>query len=177
MHAMGAASFWAIGTLLFYCPASAHIPLSRVLACCCRRHCVPFAEFALASSPRSCTLFPGSVSLGGAGVSRVFCRVRSAGVVEGSRTFNGIRPSVVTENPHVFQGIRPVGLIRLLRDLPHCGNRFVEKQKSRHFCNLFAIADSFLFLQSGNRLPNGRLPAFLHRDSRLGKPITIRNRK
>ena len=121
--------------------------------------------------------FPGIRFVGGVRVSRVFYGVRSAGVAEGSRAFNGIRPSVVTENPHVFQGIRPVGLIRLLRDLPHCGNRFVEKQKSRHFCNFFAIRDSFLFPQSGNRLPNGRLPALLHRDLRSGESITIPNRK
>ena len=83
--------------------------------------------------------------MGGAGVSYVFCEVHSAGVAEGSRVFNGIRPSVVAENSHVFQEIRPVGVIRLLRDLSHCGNRFIEKQKSRHFCNFFAIRDSFLF--------------------------------
>ena len=64
----------------------------------------------------------------------------------GLRAFCGIRPSVVTGVLHVFQGIRPVGAIRLLRDLPYCGNRFIEKQKSRHFCNFFAIRDSFLFL-------------------------------
>ena len=181
---MGAASFWAIGTLLFYnptflfyCPAFAHIPLSQVLARCCRWGCVPFAEFALVSSLRSRTLFLGSVSLGGAGVSHAFRGIRSAGAVEGSCAFNGIRPSVVAENSHVFQGIHPVGVIRLLRDLPHCGNRLIEKQKSRHFCNFFAIRDSFLFLQSGNRLPNGRLPAILHRNPRSGEPITIPNRK
>ena len=173
---MGAVSFWVIGTFLFYCLAFAHISLSQVSAYCCRWDCVPFAEFALASSLRSRTLFLGSVSLGVSG-SHAFRWVRPARVAEGSRVFNGICPSVVTENSHVFQGICPVGVIRLLRDLPYCGNRFIEKQKSRHFCNFFAIADSFLFLQSGNRLPNGRLPAFLHRDPRSGEPITIRNRK
>ena len=61
------------------------------------------------------------------------------------RAFNGIRPSIFTENSHVFQGICPVGVIRLLRDLSYFGNRFIEKQKSRHFCNFFAIRDSFLF--------------------------------
>ena len=76
-----------------------------------------------------------------------------------------------------FRGFAPVGVIRLLRDLSYFGNRFIEKQKSRHFCNFFAIRDSFLFLQSGNRLPNGRLPAFLHRNPRSGEPITIPNRK
>ena len=136
---MGAASFWVIGTLLFYnpiflfyCPAFAHIPLSQVLAPCCRWGCAPFAGFALAPSPRT-------------------------------------RMS--------FRGFAPVGVIRLLRDLSYFGNRFIEKQKSRHFCNFFAIRDSFLFLQSGNRLPNGRLPAFLHRNPRSGEPITIPNRK
>ena len=127
-----------------------------------------------------------------AGVSHPFRGIRPAGVVEGSRVFNGIRPSVVAKNSHVFRGVRPagaaevsrafrwihpVGVIRLLRDLSYFGNRFIEKQKSRHFCNFFAIRDSFLFLQSGNRLPNGRLPAFLHRNPRSGEPITIPNRK
>ena len=76
-----------------------------------------------------------------------------------------------------FRGFAPVGVIRLSWDLSYFGNRFIEKQKSRHFCNFFAIRDSFLFLQSGNRLPNGRLPAFLHRNPRSGEPITIPNRK
>ena len=45
-----------------------------------------------------------------------------------------------------FCGIRPVGVIRPLLDLPYFGNRSAEKQKSRHFCNFFAIRDSFLIL-------------------------------
>ena len=46
--------------------------------------------------------------------------------------------------PVRFCGIRPVGVIRPLLDLPYFGNRSAEKQKSRHFCNFFAIRDSFL---------------------------------
>ena len=53
----------------------------------------------------------------------------------------------------------------------------VEKQKIRLLCNFFAIRDSFLFPQSGNRLLNSRLPALLHRDLRSGESITIPNRK
>lgn len=40
----------------------------------------------------------------------------------------------------------PLGVIRPLLDLPYCGNWFIEKQKSHHFCNFFAIRDSFLIL-------------------------------
>ena len=74
--------------------------------------------------------------------------------------------AAAAEVSRIFCGICPVEAVCSL-----------QKQKSRHFCNFFAIRDSFLFLQSGNRLPNGRLPAFLHRNPRSGEPITIPNRK
>ena len=58
----------------------------------------------------------------------------------------GFWPVVTAGALRVFCGIRPVGVIRPLLDLPYFGNRSAEKQKSRHFCNFFAIRDSFLFL-------------------------------
>ena len=74
-------------------------------------------------------------------------------------------------------------MIPLLGRLTLCGICRVatigasQKQIFRHFCNFFAIRDSFLFPQSGNRLLNSRLPALLHRDLRSGESITIPNRK
>ena len=56
----------------------------------------------------------------------------------------GFWPVVAVGALHVFCAIRPVGVIRPLSDLPYCGNRSAEKQKSHHFCNFFAIRDSFL---------------------------------
>ena len=56
----------------------------------------------------------------------------------------GFWPVVAAGALHVFCAIRPVGAIRPLLDLPYCGNRSTEKQKSHHFCNFFAIRDSFL---------------------------------
>ena len=74
-------------------------------------------------------------------------------------------------------------MIPLLGRLTLCGICRVatigasQKQIFRHFCNFFAIRDSFLFPQSGNRLLDSRLPALLHRDLRSGESITIPNRK
>ena len=82
-------------------PPLAHIPLSRVLARCCRW-----------SS------------------ARFFC---------------GIHPIATAESSRAFRWSRLVGVIRPLLNLPYYGNRSIEKQKSHHFCNFFAITDSFLF--------------------------------
>ena len=54
------------------------------------------------------------------------------------------------------------------RDLPCCGDRtHCKKQKTRYFCNFFAIRVSFSSPLGGNRPQYGQLPAFLCRDSRL----------
>lgn len=60
--------------------------------------------------------------------------------------FNGFWPVVAAGALHVFCAICPVGVIRPLLDLPYCGNRSAEKQKSHHFCNFFVIRGSFLIL-------------------------------
>ena len=53
-------------------------------------------------------------------------------------------PVVAAGALHVFLCDPPCRGDSPLLDLPYCGNRSTEKQKSHHFCNFFAIRDSFL---------------------------------
>lgn len=79
-----------------------------------------------------------------------FCRAVAAGALpvvaaEAPRVFCRIHPIATAESSRAFRWSRLVGVIRPLLNLPYYGNRSIEKQKSHHFCNFFAITDSFLF--------------------------------
>ena len=138
-----------------------------------------------------CVSFDGICPSAAAEVLHALRGIRSVGAVRVSHGFRGVRPAGVADAcmPFMESALAPPPRSRVpfagyapMKRFPFAGSALLrqpvhQKQKSRHFCNFFAIRDSFLFPQSGNRLPNGRLPALLHRDLRSGESITIPNRK
>ena len=163
--------FWAVSPY----PSGPCPPLSGFAPLLLGTACL-LTEFVLVPLLRSCTLYVESVPLGLSGSHMSFVGFALLGVADACMPFmeSALAPPPRSRVP--FAGYAP------MKRFPFAGSALLrqpvhQKQKSRHFCNFFAIRDSFLFPQSGNRLPNGRLPALLHRDLRSGESITIPNRK
>ena len=62
-------------------------------------------------------------------------------------------------------------------DLLRFGDQFVPETKNRVFCNFFAIADSLLFLQSGNKPLRSRFRCIFGPQFVIGGSGAIPNRK
>lgn len=113
--------------------------------------------------------------------SRSFHGIDPAGSGEVSRALHGISPVATAEAPVAHRRIAP-----LLPPKSHVAfagfapsRRFArcKKQKSRHFCNFFAIADSPPSLKSGIGPQHSWITCVFASQSAIGRFQTIRNRK
>lgn len=123
-------------------------------------------------------LSPGSLLRS---ASRSFHGIDPAGSGEVSRALHGINPVATAEAPVAHRRIAP-----LLPPKSHVSfagfapsRRFArcKKQKSRHFCNFFAIADSPPSLKSRIGPQHSWITCIFASQSAIGRFQTIRNRK